>query len=255
MSQTPNQTNDQHTVEELSQLPRSQLSRLNKDTLIDCILSFKEGDAAIIRSLETKLQAISNDLADVKSKLTSPESAINKKLDSLQEQINKQAEIISRQQQFLETVDRKERETRLVVMGVPENGESLSGATSDQDKLKKIWSELGEDLTSFTHYRLGREQIDGRKRPILVTLGAKAIRDQVLTKTKRLKDAGDSFSRIYVKKDVHPHVRNEWKRLKDAENVEKNKPENIGCVIRLDPRARILYRDNVEIDKWNPAPF
>ena len=70
-----------------------------------------------------------------------------------------------------------------------------------------------------------------------------------------MKDAGATFARIYVKKDVHPHVRNEWKRLKDAESLEKNKPENVGRVIRLDPRSRVLYRDDVVIDKWNPAPF
>lgn len=176
----------------------------------------------------------------MKNKLTSPESAINRELETLQEQINKQADILSRQQQFLEALDRKERGTRLVVLVVPEGGENLAGATSDQDKLKKIWSELG--LTAFTHFRLGREQVDGRKRPILVTLGTKATRDKRLTKPKRLKDAGRLFARIYVKKDVHPHIRNEWKRLKEADNTEKSKPENVGRVIRLDPRTSFISR-------------
>lgn len=31
-----------------------------------------------------------------------------------------------------------------------------------------------------------------------------------------------------MKKDVHPHIRYEWKILKEAENVEKSKPGNVG---------------------------
>ena len=108
------------TIEELSQLPRLQLTRLNKDTLIECILSFKGGGEGI-KSLERKLETICNDLTDVKNKLSSPDSAINKKFEIMQQQIDKQAEIISKQQKFVESFDRKERENRLVVLGVPED--------------------------------------------------------------------------------------------------------------------------------------
>lgn len=55
----------------------------------------------------------------------------------MQEQIDKQADIIARQQNFLESLDRKEREARVVVMGVPDDGESLEGETSDEGKLQK----------------------------------------------------------------------------------------------------------------------
>ena len=76
-----------------------------------------------------------------------------------------------------------------------------------------------------------------------------------MNKTKKLKEAGAPFERIYIKKDVHPAVRNEWKRLKDVELAEKNRPENVGCTIRLDARERKIYRDNVVIDQWNAYPF
>lgn len=115
----------QPTVEELSQV-----------TLIKCILSFQEGDGAVIQSLKRRLQTTCNDLADVKSKLSSPDSAINNKLEFMQQHITNQVEIITKQQQFLESV------------------ESLAGVTSDEDKLKKIWSELGEELPPCTHQRL-----------------------------------------------------------------------------------------------------
>ena len=65
----------------------------------------------------------------------------------------------------------------------------------------------------------------------------------------------DSYKKIYIKKDTHPGVRREWKRLKDAEEEEKKKATNVGCNIRLDYKERVLYRDNVIIDRWQPHPF
>ena len=81
------------------------------------------------------------------------------------------------------------------------------------------------------------------------------MRDRILGKSKKLKEAGDPFGRIFIKKDVHPAVRNEWKKLEDVEMVEKNRPENVGCTIRLDSRERKIYRDGVVIDQWNAYPF
>ena len=60
---------------------------------------------------------------------------------------------------------------------------------------------------------------------------------------------------IYIKKDVHPAVRKEWARLREAERLEKEKPENNGATIRLDTRERKLYRDDTVIDSWTPHPF
>lgn len=73
--------------------------------------------------------------------------------------------------------------------------------------------------------------------------------------SNRLKNAGDNVKSIYIKKDVHPSVRREWKRLRDVEREEKEKPENVGCVIRLDPRERKVYKDGEIIDSWNPLFF
>ena len=94
-----------------------------------------------------------------------------------------------------------------------------------------------------------------KKRPLLIVVRNREQRDVVLRNTKKLKDAGDSYSRIYVKKDQHPAVRKEWKRLFDAEKAEKEKAENQGANIRLDTRERKLYRNDEVIDSWQPHPF
>lgn len=241
------------SIAELKGMQRTQLNKLNKDVLIESILSYKnEGES----QMSDQLTRISQDLAQLRHDIASPDSIINRKLESMQSQIDRQAEVIKQQQLFLETIDRRERETKLVVLGVPDEAENLEGAVTDEDKLKKIWEVMREDFKVRSHRRLGRLEGDSnRKRPILVEIESRGMRDGLLSKTRGLKEKGQPYDRIYVKKDVHPNVRKEWKRLRDAETAEKNRPENVGYVIRLDTRERKLYRDSEVIDQWNATPF
>lgn len=75
----------------------------------------------------------------------------------------------------------------------------------------------------------------------------------MLEKTRRLKEADVPDDHVFVNKD--PDVRNEWKRLWEAEATERVKPENTGTVIRLDTKERKLYCDEVVVDCWRLAPF
>ena len=173
----------------------------------------------------------------------------------MQDKMDKQSDIIMKQQLFLENVDRKERETKLIVRGVPEETDTLDGATSDEEKLSKIWSRIGATVSRISSKRLGNTALPDRKRPILVIVRSKEERDSVLEKAKLLKNSEEAFKTIYIRKDVHPAVRKEWERLRHAENDERNRPENRGCVIRLDTKERKLYRNDEVIDSWNPHPF
>lgn len=56
----------------------------------------------------------------------------------MQSQVDKQADIIARQQRFLEGTDRKERECSLIITGVPDVHECVEGATSCTEKIAKI---------------------------------------------------------------------------------------------------------------------
>ena len=107
----------------------------------------------------------------------------------MQNQLDKQAEIILSQQLFLENIDRKERETHLILLGVPEGQETLEGATSDAEKVDKIWTTIGvNDVEILSTKRLGREPVGERKRPILLILEHRADRDNILQKSKVLKE-------------------------------------------------------------------
>lgn len=242
------------TLGELKQMQRAQLVRLTKEDLVDSIMATSTGNEGL-QDVNNKLEALTNEITELKQAITSPDSLISKKMDQLQEQINKQAVIIEKQQRFLETLDRKERETNVIITGVPDESESLEGATTEQGKVEKIWLKLETREEVKGHRRLGSSGEVNRRRPILVTLANKSARDSVLEKTKKLKQAGGEFQKIYVKKDVHPSIRKEWKRLYDAEKQEKERPENAGCVIRFDRRERKLYRNEEVIDSWSLKGF
>lgn len=238
---------------ELRKLQKNQLSRMSKDDLIESILTSREEDV-----VTEKLNDVIKELADLKQALTSPESAINVKIKEMQHQMNLQAEIIAKQQRFLEGLDRRERECNVVVLGVPDGIETLDGETTDVGKIKKIWQ--AADVTSdvLSVRRLGSGDAGGvrRSRPILVTVGSKQDRDIVLEKAKNLKQCNtEVYKKIFIKKDVHPNVRAEWRRLREAEKAEKERPENVGCNIVFNARERRLYKDGVVIDQWSMQGF
>lgn len=242
---------------ELRKMQRNQLVRINKEELIDSILAAQEeAEAPVPRALDEKLNAVMAEMAELKKIITSPESFIAKKFAELHDRIDKQAEIISSQQRYLEMLDRRERATNIVVLGLPDEGEALEGAVTDTDKLEKVWEKVGVTGVGCQHRRLGAET-DGRRRnrPLLLTVQDKEMRSRILGNAKNLKTAGGIYAKIYVKKDVHPGVRKEWQRLREAEAREKERPENAGCNIRLDTRQRKLYRDNEVIDTWSPQFF
>lgn len=248
-------------LSDLRKLQRNQLLKINKEELIDSIMSSADETDALGK-ITKRLDEVMEEMKMLKNMMTSPDSQINQNYSELKSQVDKQAEILTKQQQFLETLDRKEREANIVILGVPDENEALDGAVTEEEKITKIWSEVGVAGVMGTHRRLGgsaRPTATGaqspRRRPILFTLANKHQRTLILQNAKHLKDAGDNYSKIFIKKDVHPSVRAEWRRLREVETREKARPENVGCTIRLDTRERKLYRDAVVIDSWNPQFF
>ncbi len=239
-----------------NQLQRSQLTRKNKEELIEMILASGE-DGTALANINKRMDDVVKAVDALKNIITAQNTMANKNYEELKAQVDKQAEIIAKQQHYLEYLDRKEREGNVVILGVPDEQESMDGAVTDEEKLDKIWTAVGVGSVAGTHRRLGGglSQASGgvrlRARPILLTLADKNQRGTILNNAKRLKTFGDNYSRIYIKKDVHPSVRKEWRRLREVEAAEKVKPENVGCAIRLDPRERKVYKDNTVIDTWN----
>lgn len=221
--------------------------------MIQSILNTTQPTDDVNIAVQEQLKTVIEEITELKKALASPDSIINKKVQDLQDQVKKQQDIIEKQQKYLELVERKERECNLVLLGVPDERESLDGATTDEAKIEKVWTTIESSITVTSSKRLGRE--GGRRRPILITVTYRSDRDAVLEGAKRLKEAGEMYKKIFIKKDTHPAVREEWKRLKEVEKREKERPENVGCNIYLNYKERQLYRDGQVIDKFNLMGF
>lgn len=243
-------------LSELLNLSKRQLNDMRKE-LVESLLSARTQDDPMY-AVSTQLTTLRKEIAELKSAITSSDGVVGtltKKVSDLQNRVEKQAETTGRQQRYLEALDRKERENNIVILGVPEHQESLDGATSDDAKVRKVLEVAGADGGPRAVRRLGTSSGGQRRRPILVTLASRDERDTMLDKAKSLKTCEEPYKNIYIKKDVHPSVREEWRRLREAEQREKERPENTGCNIRFSARERRLYKDGMVIDQWTLQAF
>ena len=141
---------------ELRKMQKSQLKSINKDELIESILTTNEPDGGVVALLDSKLTAISAEIGELRKTILSPDGAVVRRINDMQARLDKQADTILHQQLFLEALDRKDRETHVVVLGVPDDGETLDGVSNDEEKLKKIWTTINEETAIRSHRRLGR---------------------------------------------------------------------------------------------------
>lgn len=125
-------------LSELRKLQRHQLLKINKDELIESILSSDERHDELDK-INKRFDEIMAEMQSMKTMIASSVTQMKKDYTELKLQVEKQGEIISKQQQFLEVLDRREREANVVILEVPNEHEELDGVVMDQDKINKIW--------------------------------------------------------------------------------------------------------------------
>ncbi len=96
-------------------------------------------DGTTLAGINKRMDDVVKAMEALKDTITAQNSVANKNYEKLRARVDKQ-EIIAKQQQYLEYLDKKEREGNVVILGVPDDQESLEGATSDEEKLDKIWT-------------------------------------------------------------------------------------------------------------------
>ena len=146
-------------------------------------------------------------------------------LDTLKQQYSMLQHKVAQQQRYLEYVDSCDRECNVIITGVPEDT-TLIGATMDKDKVGKVLAVIEAASMSVTISRFGGPNL-GWCRPILVKTPSKEGRSSVLANTRKLMEADQCYRWVYVKKDIHPSTRKEWKHLQDAEEAEWNQPTKV----------------------------
>lgn len=77
------------TLNELLQMQRNQLTRINKDELVDILLAAERHEGNSAQIVLARLKELVAEMATLKQALISPNNSINMKVEKLQEKVNK----------------------------------------------------------------------------------------------------------------------------------------------------------------------
>ena len=109
------------------------------------------------------------------------------------------------------------------------------------------WIKFTEN--DYTVERLGAEDTP---RPILVKLKDAKTRNEICKKTNSLQNLEGYSNKVYVKRDLHPSIRKEQRRLRKVVKDERARPENQACNIVYDFKNGVVTKDDTIIDRYCP---
>ena len=155
-------------------------------------------------------------------------------LKEKESKIEAMTQVIVNMQSSLNAIDASKRNTNIIISGLPEqnielgNGETL---TNDEEKVKSLFNEMdvpGDTVDTDEELEISRigTQKGNSIRLVKVNLKSKSKRDAVLEKSSTLKQKTAPWSKIYVKKDLHPVYTKENQRLyKKMKDLRTKNPE------------------------------
>ena len=231
----------------------AEINGMNKDQLKKCLKSLikdlNEEHVAgpshplVDEDTATVTQLLTSVLEEVKE-LRKERSNLASELQKLKEENSFLIETVGQHQRFLEALDGEKRSQNLIITGVREDiplvesNEPEQSATTDTEKVSLVLKQIGhkDDVTIKEVFRLGKKKngTGTRPRPLKIITNHPQERKRVIDDARKLKEAGENFKKIYIKKDTHPVVRKELNRIRQAERDEKRKPENEGREVKYD---------------------
>ncbi len=231
------------TIADLKELHKkdSKLRDVKKDLIVEILMKDTASDN----------QQVVDEIRALRTTLEESNTLLKNRMDKLESTVELQKRIITAQQKAWEDIDAMHRSNKLVILGLNEDA-------NEGDVIDEMFNILQVESGPYAKQRIGKEAAQGRKRPILVTLENPLKRRDILAKSGELKKAGQrkvgdtevDWSKVYIKKDQHPAVRREWKRLNEVCKAEQRKPENAGHTVRIDYKKRQVTRDGVAIESW-----
>lgn len=217
--------------------------------------------ARIDEKMQTRLDqfkdTLSQDLhARTQQQIDAANEPLKKKIVHLEKENENLKKSLINHQKFLETLDNQQRSRFIIITGVPELAPldyNDDTAISDHEKVEMILEKIHEqDITIEELQRLG-QRYPNRNRPIKVTVKDVETRNKMLEGAKHLKDHNtpdSKFNKIFLKKDQHPLVRQEWSRLYETQRQEKDKPENAGKEVMVNRKERTVTVNGEIVDKF-----
>ena len=200
-----------------------------------------------------ELREIKKELKEIKDLKVTVEDH-EAKITNLQNEVKNLKDAVIAQQKFWEETDKEKRCKKLIFLGIEEN------QTEDNIKVGNLlqYLQISGEVEIDEVKRLGRireSEDEGdvtHKRPLLVEVKSREMRNNVLKHARNLKDVEDGnwMKTVFIKADEHPEVRKEMKRLNDVFKDEKKKAENTGLEIKFDRKARKVTRNGETIDSF-----
>ena len=238
------------TVKDLNKILEYNFARMRYD-ILNNIFNSEKLDSSVKEIMKDDMTK-QNDRIE---KQESTAAEINEEVKRLKTENDKLKSIVAEQQKFMSGLDAERRKQNVIITGLEEDAPLMceSGdAFSDRDKVQKVFEKIGCDDTEIVKVvRLGQLPETGTaRRPMKVILTDPEQRENVLKNSKKLKEAGDTFGKIFVKKDLDPATRKELSRLREVVKNEKAKPENAGKTVTLEGKERKVLVGGIEIDRF-----
>lgn len=247
------------TLEEVNSMKKDDL----KKALVDILKSLDgtNNDNQLDLIPDNSQALLKEILVEVKKSNTEREE-IKTEIKSLKEENSLLQKTLLQQQRYLESIDAERRGNNIIITGLDENNilinenDNTANASTDEEKVKLIFAKIGYTGTKLVYMkRLGAPAQDKTRRPLKIVLENQDIRSNILKDARKLKDASNVYSRIYIIRDLHPGIREENGRIRAAEKREKDKPENATREVKYDRITRTLTVDGEVVDRFCPTFF
>ena len=232
------------TLTQYKAMSAAQRSKINKNELVALLDETVDDENSVI----TKLDLIINELKLMKEKSEKQDDEIKK----INRTVVEHGNILAAHQKFMEGLDAEKRAKHLVVLGLKEETD-----VDDHEIFLGIIDAIGlrrNEVTVESTERLGNvdEEQPNRTRPLKITLKQSSMRGNILRNSYKLKDQleGSPYKKVFLKKDQHPDIRNEEKRLYEVFKAERDKPENVDKPVLFNRKLRVVTVNGEEIDRF-----
>lgn len=209
-------------------------------------------------AFQNELLHLKNDNENFKKKYEDDFGSLRTRNEELSDENETLKKCIMNQQRFLEEVDAQRRQCNLVVLGVQEESDALGN--DDSMKVASVLNAIGVPnipLADARMKRLGVSSSQRKRRPLLIEFSSAAHTKQIMEKASTLKDYKgehkDLLKKVFIKRDMHPVWRKEHDRLFKLAQEERKKPENTDIEIKYDKKKRVLTRNGLVVDRFNPS--
>jgi hypothetical protein len=216
---------------------KERLRSVTKETIAEILSSLSQDDATILtqqtpEDLGRCISALAHEIKDMKKSFETMTSVIQrmesmskelqdirKENTELKEKLKQQGTVLKHHQTFMERIDMKERGCNLIITGIPEDREdSQNDATNVRSILTELETNTDSDVKIIK--RLGAKEGQTNNRPILVEMTSIQERNRIVDAARG--NTAERLRGIRIKKDTHPSVRAEWRRLRQKKQKRRS---------------------------------